>query len=364
MLWPGAARAMLCPVRTVHRREAGPLRRAVGAAAVLLVLGLLLVSHMSAPSPSALTMGVTSRPITVDGVTRPAVPSHPKSSGPPTQSGRATAGALAQSVGVGPSAAKARATGSWGSWGPPSAWARHMGRYVAVVGLLCVWGWGGRPGPRWRMLRTTATGKGKGLQAMAAQGPASVDASGMSSEEAVEYYCGVNLPTLLAMYGMEKMKGTIAYLEELGVDVTKVVNRSPQVFGYSMENMKGTVAYLEELGVDVTKVVNRHPAVFGLSMENMKGTVAYLEELGVDVTKVVNRHPAVFGLSMENIKGTVAYLEELGVDVTKVVNRLPAVFGYSMENMKGTVAYLEELGVDVTKVMNRLPAVFGLSMET
>ena len=54
------------------------------------------------------------RPITVDGVTRPAVPSHPKSSGPPTQSGGATAGALAQSVGVGPSAAKATATGSWG----------------------------------------------------------------------------------------------------------------------------------------------------------------------------------------------------------------------------------------------------------
>ena len=87
---------------------------------------------------------------------------------------------------------------------------------------------------------------------------------GMSSEEALEYYCGDNLPTLLAMYGMEKMKGTVAYLEELGVDVTKVVIRFPQVFGYSMENMQGTVAYLEELGVDVTKVVNRLPPVFGL----------------------------------------------------------------------------------------------------
>ena len=178
MLWPGAARAPLCSVRTVHRREARPLRRAVGAAAVLVVLGLLLVSsHMSVPSPSALTMGVTSRPIIVDGVTRPAVPSHPKSSGPPTQSGRATA--LAQSVGVGASATKATAKGAWGSWGPPSAWARPMGRCVAVVVLLCVWGWGGRPGPRWRMLRTTATGKGEGLQAMAAQGPTSVDASGV-----------------------------------------------------------------------------------------------------------------------------------------------------------------------------------------
>ena len=112
------------------------------------------------------------------------------------------------------------------------------------------------------------------------------------------------------------------------------------VFGYSMENMKGTVAYLEELGVDVTKVVNRCPSVFGYSMENMKGTVAYLEELGVDVTKVVNGRPTVFGYSMENMKGTVAYLEELGVDVTKVVNRCPTVFGLSMENMKGTVAYL------------------------
>ena len=177
ILWPGAARATLCPVRTVHGREARPLRRAVGATAVLVVLGLLLVSHMSVPSPSALTMGVTSRPIIVDGVTRPAVHSHPKSSGPATQSGRATAGALAQSVGVGASAAKATATGWWGSWGPPSAWARPMGRCVAVVGLLCVWRCGGRPGPRWRMLRTTATAKGKGLQAMSAQTPASVDAS-------------------------------------------------------------------------------------------------------------------------------------------------------------------------------------------
>ena len=60
--------------------------------------------------------------------------------------------------------------------------------------------------------------------------------------------------------------------------------------------MQGTVAYLEELGVDVTKVVNRFPPVFGLSMENMQGTVAYLEGLGVDVTKVVNQHPPVLGV--------------------------------------------------------------------
>ena len=179
MLLPGVARAPLCPLRTVPRREAGPLRRAVGAAAVLLVLGLLLVSHMSAPSPSELTMGVTSPAITIDGVTRPAVPSHPKSSGPPTQSRRATAGALARSVGVGRSAAKATATGAWVSWGSPSAWARLLGWCVAVVGLWCVWGWGGRPGPRWRMLGTTTMGKGEGLQAMAAQGAASVDASGV-----------------------------------------------------------------------------------------------------------------------------------------------------------------------------------------
>ena len=72
---------------------------------------------------------------------------------------------------------------------------------------------------------------------------------GMSSEEAVEHYCGVNLPTLLAMYGMEKMKGTVAYLEGLGVDVTKVVNGHPAVFGLSMDNMKGTVAYLEAWAV-------------------------------------------------------------------------------------------------------------------
>ena len=70
----------------------------MGAAAVLLVLGLLLVSHMSAPSPSELMMGVTSRAITIDGVTRPAVPSHPKSSGPPKQRRRATAGAPARSA--------------------------------------------------------------------------------------------------------------------------------------------------------------------------------------------------------------------------------------------------------------------------
>ena len=176
MLRPCAVRAPLCPV---HSREAGSLRRAVGAAAVLVVLGLLLVTHMSVPSPSELTMGVTSRTIAVGGVTRRAVPSHPKSSSPPTQSGRATAGALGRSVGVGPAAAKATATGSWGPWGRPSAWARPMGWCVAVVGLWCVWGWGGRPGPRWRMLRTTATGKGEGLQAMAALGPASVDASGV-----------------------------------------------------------------------------------------------------------------------------------------------------------------------------------------
>ena len=54
----------------------------------------------------------------------------------------------------------------------------------------------------------------------------------------MKYYCGVNLPTLGALYGMENMKRTVAYLEELGVDVAKVVNRHPAVFGLSMENMK------------------------------------------------------------------------------------------------------------------------------
>ena len=78
----------------------------------------------------------------------------------------------------------------------------------------------------------------------------------MGIEAAVKYYCGVNLPTLRALYGMENMKGTVAYLEELGVDVAKVVNRHPAVFGLSMENMKGTVAYFAELEVDVVRVVN------------------------------------------------------------------------------------------------------------
>ena len=136
------------------------------------------------------------------------------------------------------------------------------------------------------------------------------------------------------------------------MDVTKVVNLLPAVFGYGMENMKGTVAYLEELGVDVAKVVNWHPTVLGLTIDNMKGTVAYLEELGVDVVKVVNGRPAVFGLSMENMKGTVAYLEELGVDVAKVVNRLPAMFGYNIEkNLHPKVVFLtQEMGRSTSEI--------------
>ena len=161
------------------------------------------------------------------------------------------------------------------------------------------------------------------------------------------------------------MKGTVAYLEELGVDVTKVLNWLPAVFGYSMENMKGTVAYLEELGVDVAKVVNRRPAVFGLRMENMKGTVAYLEELGVDVTKVVNSLPAVFGYSMENMKGTVAYLEDLSVDVTKVVNTLPAIFGCSIEkNLHPKVVFLtQEMGLSTSEI-ERTPSFLSYSLRS
>ena len=65
-------------------------------------------------------------------------------------------------------------------------------------------------------------------------------------------------------------------------------------------NMKGVAAYLKELGVDVTKVVNHYPAVCGYSVDTMMRTVAYLEELGVDVVNVVNRRPAVFANSVEN----------------------------------------------------------------
>uniref|UniRef100_A0A7S4LHJ2 Uncharacterized protein n=1 Tax=Eutreptiella gymnastica TaxID=73025 RepID=A0A7S4LHJ2_9EUGL len=104
-----------------------------------------------------------------------------------------------------------------------------------------------------------------------------------------------------------------------------------------MENMQGKKLHiLRSWGVDVTKVVNGRPQVFGLSMENMKqgtATVAYFAELEVDVVRVVNKHPQVFGYSVEKMKGTVAYLEDLGVNLAKVVNGLPQVFELRMENL-------------------------------
>ena len=123
------------------------------------------------------------------------------------------------------------------------------------------------------------------------------------------------------------------YLEELGVDVAKVVNRLPAVSGYSMENMKGTVAYLEELGVDVAKVVNRGPTVFGLTMENVKGTIAYLEELGVDVAKVVNMHPPMFGYNVEkNLHPKVVFLTQQMGRSTSEIESFPSFLSYSLHS--------------------------------
>ena len=88
--WPCTQRTMLYPLRTVHSRCAVPMRWDVGAPAVTLVPGLPLVSHISALSPSELTLGVTSVPINVNGATRSAVTTHHESSGSQLQSPNVT----------------------------------------------------------------------------------------------------------------------------------------------------------------------------------------------------------------------------------------------------------------------------------
>ena len=175
----GCAHSAQRPLRTVHSRCAVAMRRALGTAAVTLVLGVLLMSHISAPLPSELSVGVTSRLTTFNGATRPAVAVRHKSSGPQTQSHGATVVALGQSVGVGPSVAEAMAMWCWGSWGPPSALAGVAGWGLVPAGLLFVWGCRGRFGLRWRMLRTTGMGDGEEVQPMAAQGPAPKGAVGV-----------------------------------------------------------------------------------------------------------------------------------------------------------------------------------------
>ena len=178
MLRPCAQPATLCRVRTPHSRCAVPPRWTLRTA-VVLVLVLALVSHNNAPSPSVLTMGVKSLPTAVNAATRPAAHAHHKSSSPQTQSPRATAVVPDQSLGTGPSAVKATATWCWGPWGIPCTIAWPMERCFVMVGLLFMWGCRGRPGQRWRMLRTTGTGEEDELQAMVAQGPASPEALGV-----------------------------------------------------------------------------------------------------------------------------------------------------------------------------------------
>ena len=179
MLRPCAQQATLCHTRTPHSRCAVPPRWTLRTAVVTLILVLALVPHNDAPSPSVLTMGVKSLPTTVNAATRTAANAHHKSPSPQTQSPRATAVVPDQSLGTTPSTVQGTATRWCGAWGIPCAIAWPMERWLVMMGLLLIWGCRGRPGQRWTMSSTTGTGKGDELQAMAAQGPASPEASGV-----------------------------------------------------------------------------------------------------------------------------------------------------------------------------------------
>lgn len=118
--------------------------------------------------------------------------------------------------------------------------------------------------------------------------------------------------------------------------------------------MKSVVAYLGQLGVDLSKLGQMQNSFWSAASQNLdsvKAVVAYLEQLGIDVIKLGQMKGSFWAAAskdLDTVKAVVAYLRQLGVDVSKLGsfgNSFWSAASKDLDTVKGTIEMLLGRGV-------------------
>lgn len=127
-----------------------------------------------------------------------------------------------------------------------------------------------------------------------------------------------------------------------------MLQRAPALLGSSLEdNLRPSIAYLEGLGVNVPKALEKHPQILNLSIESkLKPTVAYLREQGMrQLGAALSSQPSILSLSLsENLRPKLDFLRSIGMeDLGAQLDAYPAILTLSLEtNLRPSVEALAE----------------------
>lgn len=115
------------------------------------------------------------------------------------------------------------------------------------------------------------------------------------------------------------------------------------------------ISYLEQLGVNVQRVVQRYPAVFaGAPRRNVviacEGVVQLLRNNGVNVVRAIEGYPNVLRLRIDTLQRTMDAITAVGHTVADVVHRYPNIFRLS----EGDIDCMLRIGPQRVPQPNRL----------
>eukprot|EP00667_Euglena_gracilis_P027608 EG_transcript_34278 len=174
----------------------------------------------------------------------------------------------------------------------------------------------------------------------------------------------------IASYDVKRVQEITAYLDQLGVDVKRVVECHPALLAGRVVAYEAMEQLLRANGVDVGRAVNLYPSVLKCRVATLQRTMDVVARCGHPVADIVNRDARFLRCSMADLvflcelqkqanasivasremHPKLAFFSSLGLDAKQLLKKMPKALILSLDNLQATVQYLNDLGVDVPKV--------------
>eukprot|EP00667_Euglena_gracilis_P006333 EG_transcript_6376 len=204
----------------------------------------------------------------------------------------------------------------------------------------------------------------------------------------IRYRIDVDSYPAIANYNVQDVEVIISYLEQLGVNVQRVVQRYPAVFaGAPRRNVviacEGVVQLLRNNGVNVVRAIEGYPNVLRLRIDTLQRTMDAITAVGHTVADVVHRYPNIFRLSEGDIDcmlrigpqrvpqpqqlpdPRVELFTSLGLNAYRLLKKAPGVLGCTYKKLMENLDYLASVGVDVrrSRVVYKVPGLLERGLE-